>query len=132
MSDDNPNFNNLIDPKCDWALRHKELFPVEIMSAPYEMLLRVPGLGIRSARKIIMARRHTSLSFEDLKKMRISLKRARYFITCMGKTYRNLWIREELITPALLADKDIGYGQLTLFDNMPSLEDYRKCITGEM
>ena len=132
LSDDNPNFNNLIDPKCDWALRHKELFPVEIMSAPYEMLLRVPGLGIRSARKIIMARRHTSLSFEDLKKMRISLKRAKYFITCMGKTYRNLWIREELITPALLADKDAGYGQLTLFDNMPSLEDYRKCITGEM
>ena len=132
LDDDNPDFNNLIDPKCDWALRHKELFPVEIMSAPYEMLLRVPGLGIRSARKIMMARKHTKLSFEDLKKMRISLKRAKYFITCMGKTYNNIWIREELITPALLADKDAGYGQLTLFDNMPSLEDYRKCLTGEM
>ncbi len=131
LSEDNPNFNNIVDPKCDWALRHKELFPVEIMRAPYEMLLRVPGLGVRGARKIITARRHAHLTFEDLKKMRISLKRAKYFITCMGKTYQNLWIREELITPALLADKNMGYGQLSLLE-MPSMEDYRKCLTGEM
>ena len=130
LDESNPNFSNIIDPKSDWALRHKEIFPLEINRAPYELLLRVPGLGVKSARKIVMARRHTVLRFEDLKKMRVSMKRAKYFITCAGRTYDNLWIREELITPRLLADNTL-FGQMNLLD-MPTREDYVRCQTGEM
>ena len=130
LDESNPNFSNIIDPKSDWALRHKEIFPLEINRAPYELLLRVPGLGVKSARKIVMARRHTVLRFEDLKKMRVSMKRAKYFITCAGRTYDNLWIREELITPRLLADNTL-FGQMNLLD-MPTKEDYVRCLTGEM
>lgn len=133
LDSEHPNFNNIIDPKCDWALRHLELFPLEINSAPYQMLLRVPGLGIRGAQKIISARRFSKLSFNDLKKMRISLKRAKYFITCCGKTYQGLWLRYELLTPFLLSDNQTNAcGQLELFDNLPTKEDYVKCLTGEI
>ena len=90
----------------------------------------MPGLGIKSVHKIIQARRFTSLSFDDLKKMRVSIKRAKYFITCKGKTYENLWIREELITPSLLADGNPE--QLNLFNSEPTQEDYVKCLTGEI
>ena len=76
-----------LDPKCAWALRNLHLFPVEVNRAPLEMLLRVPGIGGRSAQKILSARRYTALSFEDLKKMRVVLKRARHFITAGGKFY---------------------------------------------
>ena len=133
LDDLHPDFNNFIDPKCDWALRHMEIFPLEINKAPYQLLLRVPGLGVRSALKIVKARRFCSLGFEDLKKMRVSLKKSKYFITCRGKTYNNLWIREELVTPLLLSDYNApGYGQLNLFEDIPTKEDFRKCLTGEM
>ncbi len=131
LDDTHPNFNNLIDPKCDWAMRHLEQFPIEINSAPYNMLLRIPGIGVRGARKIMSARRMTRLGFEDLKKMRISLKRAKYFITCMGKTYMNIWLRYELLTPGLLSDGSVS-NQLSLFGDEPSKEDYVKCLTGEI
>ncbi len=75
------------DPKCAWALRHMELFPVEINHAPLEILLRVPGIGARSAYKILQARKYNRLTFENLAKMRIVLKRAKHFITCDGKFY---------------------------------------------
>ena len=129
LSDENPNFSTLIDPKCEWALRHMELFPVEINTAPYEVILRIPGIGVRSAQKIIKARRYTHLSFEDLKKMRISLKRAKYFITVNGKTFDNMHIRIEHTASALLAME--GFAQVSLFDE-PSMEDRIKCLTGEM
>jgi len=75
------------DPKCAWALRHPEMFPIEINTAPLEMLLRVPGIGGRSAYKITEARHYTSLGFDDLKRMRVVLKRAKHFITCKGKYF---------------------------------------------
>ena len=75
------------DPKCAWALKNMHLFPVEINKAPLEMLLRVPGIGARSAYKIVNARRFALLDFDNLAKMRIVLKRARHFITCKGKFY---------------------------------------------
>lgn len=131
LDEAHPNFNNIIDPKCDWAIRHLEIFPLEINTAPYSLLLRVPGLGVRSVQKIVRTRRVTRLCFDDLKKMRISLKRAKYFITCMGKTYQNVWLRYELLTPNLLSDKSNG-GQLSLFDDTPTKEDYVKCLTGEI
>ena len=131
LDDEHPDFNNLIDPKCDWALRHMELFPVEINTAPYEMILRIPGIGVRSALKIVKARRVSRLTFDSLKKMRVSMKRAKYFMTCGGKTYNNIWLRQELITPMLLSDSRSAYGQISLFDE-PAKEDKIKCLTGEM
>ena len=80
-----PNFHELLDPKCDWAIRHLENFPVEINKADYFTLLRVPGIGVLSAKKIITARRTFHLNFETLKGLGIVLKRARYFITCDRK-----------------------------------------------
>ncbi len=75
----------LLDPKSNWAMKNLHHFPVEINTAPYEMLLRVPGIGVTCARRIVVARRITRLSFDDLKKLRVVLKRAAYFITCDGK-----------------------------------------------
>ncbi len=75
------------DPKCAWALKNMQLFPVEINSAPLETLLRVPGIGARGAYKICEARKFASLDFDNLAKMRIVLKRAKHFITCKGKFY---------------------------------------------
>ena len=84
---ENENLAMELDPKCAWALRNMHLFPMEINDAPLEGLLRVPGIGARNAHKIIQARRFTTLSFEDLIKMKIALKRAKHFITCNGKFY---------------------------------------------
>ena len=129
LSDSNPNFSTLVDPKCEWALRHPDLFPVEINSAPYQMILRVPGIGVRSALKIVKARRYTHLTFADLKKMRVSMKKAAYFITANGKTFNNMMLKSEYTASAMLAAE--GYSQVSLFDE-PSTEDRIKCLTGEM
>ena len=74
-----------VDPKCDWAIRNIDRFPVEVNTASYEMLLRVPGIGVNNAFRIAQARKHTRLTFDSLKKMRVVLKRAKYFITADGK-----------------------------------------------
>lgn len=81
-----PNFSPVLDPKCDWAVNHLESFPVEVMSADYFLLLRVPGIGPKSAKRIVEARKSGSLSFEALKKIGVVLKRAQYFLTCRGKS----------------------------------------------
>ncbi len=81
------NLSTEFDPKCAWALKNMHLFPVEINRAPLEVLLRVPGIGAKNAYKIMEARRYTKLTFEDLTKMRVALKRARHFITCDGKFF---------------------------------------------
>lgn len=82
LDETHPNFNSLLDPKCDWALRHLEQFPVEINKADYKTLLRIPGIGVMSAKRIIRARRSFNLNFETLKGLGVVLKRAIYFITC--------------------------------------------------
>ncbi len=81
------NLSPEYDPKCAWALKNMHLFPVEINRAPLEVLLRVPGIGAKSAYKIVEARRFSQLGFDNLAKMRIVLKRAKHFITCKGKFY---------------------------------------------
>ena len=81
---DNPNFNPYLDPKCNWAVQHYGLFPVDVNRAPFEMLLRVPGIGPKSARRIWHARKLSSLGLDELKRMGVVLKRAQYFITCNG------------------------------------------------
>ena len=124
LSEERPNFNVLLDPKADWALRHLELFPVEINRADYSMLLRIPGIGVKSAQKIVKARRGCRLTFEHLKKLNVSLKRALYFITCNGKMLYHTKIEEDYITRNLLNIKEklpfdadgVTYKQVTLFD----------------
>lgn len=118
----------MIDPKADWAVRHLEQFPVEINRADYRLLLRVPGIGVKSARRIINARRFGRLNFEDLKKIGVVLKRALYFITCGGKmmyptkieenyivrnlTYQNFANRKER---QLFSGDGMQYEQMSLF-----------------
>ena len=85
LSEKNPDFNLFLDPKADWALRHLEQFPVEVNCASYEELLRVPGIGVKSARRIVQARRSSRLEYQHLKKIGVVLKRAIYFITCNGR-----------------------------------------------
>ena len=126
LSTEKPDFNLSLDPKCDWALRHLELFPVEVNRASYGELLRVPGIGTKSAGRIIRARQQGSLTFENLKKMRIVLKRAMYFITCSGKMMYRIPIEEGYITRQLTCDNHRetwnaqnpnSYRQLSLFDD---------------
>lgn len=126
LNEENPNFNVLMDPKCNWALQHLECFPVEINRADYRMLLRVPGIGYRSAGRIVKARRLGIIGFEDLKKMGVVLKRALYFITCNGKMMYPTRIDQDYITRNLLDSKErlpdsvrnAGYRQLSLFDDV--------------
>lgn len=126
LSEDRPNFNVLLDPKCDWALRHLEQFPVEVNRADYFTLLRVPGMGVKSVKRIIAARRSGILDFEALKKMGVVLKRAHYFITCSGRMMYPVKIEEDYISRHLVGEErrsvwDISstntYQQLSLFDD---------------
>lgn len=123
LSEEHPNFNVFLDPKCDWALSHLEQFPVEVTRADYMTLLRVPGIGVKSAQRIVRARRYGTLRFEDLKKMGVVLKRALYFITCGGKMMYPVKIEEDYIMRNLLSVKERlpfdleHYHQLNLFDD---------------
>ena len=101
LSQERPNFNEQLDPKCDWALRHLGLFPIDVQTASYEMLLRIPGIGPKSAKRIVSSRRYGQLDFEHLKKMGVVLKRAHYFCTCGGKMMYKIPITEEYITRQL-------------------------------
>ncbi len=126
LSEEKPNFNVYLDPKCDWAIRHLEYFPVEINRADYEMLLRVPGIGVKSAQRIMRARRSAKLDFDQLKRIGVVLKRAHYFITCNGKMLYHTKIEEDYITRRILEldhaknwqmDYQMTYRQLSLFDD---------------
>ncbi|MCL2605270.1 MAG: putative DNA modification/repair radical SAM protein [Defluviitaleaceae bacterium] len=111
------NLSLHIDPKCHWALRNLEKFPVEVNTADYMTLLRVPGIGQISAERIVKARRVNKLNFENLKKMGIVLKRARYFITCNGKMAEKINFQPESIELRLTDNNAVGpYSQLTLSD----------------
>ena len=126
LSEEKPNFNELVDPKCDWALRHLEEFPVEVETASYARLLRVPGIGPKSASRITHARRYGRMDFTSLKKMGVVLKRAHYFITCGGKQMYHTPIEESYIMRQLVSvDKKViwnvehaneSYTQMTLAD----------------
>ena len=103
LDEGQPDFDPLLDPKCCWALRHPDFFPVEVNRADYEALLRVPGIGVVSAKRILVARRGGALRAEDLKKLGVVLKRAQYFITCSGRMLEGLRVREEGILSHLAA-----------------------------
>lgn len=139
LDETHPNFNNILDPKCDWALRHLNNFPVEINTASYHTLLRVPGIGVISAKKIIRARRSFSLTFEALTKLGVSLKRAQYFITCRGKYFDRVYkFNQNFIETNLIYQErnklpKNEFEQLSLFDNLlPTKEDKVKCLTGNL
>ena len=126
LTPERPNFNVFLDPKCEWALRHLEYFPVEINRAPYQLLLRIPGVGVKSAKRIVRARRGMKLDFDGLKRIGVVLKRAHYFITCNGKMMYPTKIDEDYITRNLIdLDRkknweiayDMTYRQLSLFDD---------------
>ena len=125
LDEKRPFFNVMLDPKEDWAVRHLEAFPVEINRAPYEVLLRVPGVGVKSARRIVAARRSGNLTFADLKKIGVVLKRALYFITCSGRMMYPTKLEEDYIVRNLTSEKDriqfgsdgMTYKQMSLFDD---------------
>ena len=109
-----------IDPKLAWALRNSHVFPIDINQAPREMLLRIPGVGVRSVQKILMARKFQTLSYYDLKKMGVTLSRAKYFITCSGATplagtIDPLRLRGLLLSQSHSKHKQLFTGQLSLF-----------------
>ncbi|RPF48791.1 putative DNA modification/repair radical SAM protein [Hydrogenoanaerobacterium saccharovorans] len=138
LDEQHQNFNPYIDPKCNWALNHMDMFPVEINTAPYDTLLRVPGIGVKSAQRILLARRATSIDFTGLKKIGIVLKRAQYFITCNGKIAEGLKITPEGAMRALISERCAGMlpayqpEQLSLFTPQLTREDVIQCLTGEL
>lgn len=132
IDEKHPNLNPLIDPKCNWALRHPEHFPVEVNRAPYDLLLRVPGIGVRSAGRIVKARKVHSLDFDALKKIGVVLKRAQYFVTCQGRSMVRRQEGPEGILRGLLSDRSLSMlpgaqgEQLSLFE--VGDDDLRRCI----
>lgn len=124
LDEKRPFFNVMLDPKEDWAVRHLEQFPIEMNRAPLEMLLRIPGVGVKSARRIVAARRSGNLTFADLKKIGVVLKRAVYFITCNGRMMYPTKLEEDYIVRSLTSPKDrivfgsdnMTYKQMSLFD----------------
>lgn len=139
LNETHPNFNHLLDPKCDWALQNIAKFPIEINTADYFTLLRIPGIGIISAKKIIRARREFLLDFDALKSLGVILKRARYFITCKGKYFDKVYkfnqnfIETNLIYQERKELPTLKFQQLSLFDTLqPTKEDTIKCLTGSL
>ena len=123
LTDQQPDFNPFIDPKCQWAIAHLDQFPVEVMRADYETLLRVPGVGPISAKQIISARRQSPLHFDNLKKLGVVVKRAQYFLTCQGRMQQGLRFSAETLVRQLEAVErgQLPAGemqQLSLFDSV--------------
>ncbi len=132
ITKDTPFLNVRIDPKCNWALNHLEFFPVEVQTADYHTLLRIPGIGVKSAKRIMAARRLGSLDFQSLKKFGVVLKRAMYFMTCGGKTMIPLRLNERFILTNLLGLRELlpahvtgepVYEQISLLDLYPQKPD---------
>ena len=123
LDDEHQSFNPYLDPKCNWALNHPDFFPVDVNRAPYRDLLRVPGIGVNSAMRIVTARRTATLSFDGLKHLGVVLKRAQYFITCGGKAPETKSISQSAMLRSLVSSKLLGQNtilqaeQLSLFDH---------------
>lgn len=145
LDQNHQNFHPLVDPKCNWALNHMDLFPVDVNRASYDLLLRVPGIGVTSAKRIISARKVNRLTFEGLKKIGVVLKRAQYFITCSGKCADGLKITESNVIESLISQQGLNlakdtilpqrFEQLSLFSQTNqniTMEDMQKCLTGQI
>ncbi|MEA5050299.1 MAG: putative DNA modification/repair radical SAM protein [Oscillospiraceae bacterium] len=139
LDEQHENFNQLIDPKCNWAINHPEIFPVDVNTAPRELLLRVPGIGVNSAMRILRARRSGALDFAALRKLGVVLKRAQYFILCRGRLAEGVRITPDIVLRSLVSDscrERLAVGceieQLSLFTPLITREDTIKCLTGQM
>lgn len=133
LNEKNPNLDVNFDPKTDWAIKNIYQFPIEVNSAPRKMLLRIPGVGVRSVQKIMAARKVHSLNFEDLKKLGIVLKRAQYFITCKGKYYGDIVFKEDFIKKRLSPKVDLNYIDNPKFEQITFFaKDSFTSITGEL
>lgn len=145
LDEKRPFFNIMLDPKEDWAVRNLGNFPIEINKAPYQQLLRIPGVGVRSAMRIVAARKSTALTFGDLKKIGVVLKRALYFITCNGRMMYPTKLEENYIVRNLTVDKErikfgsdgMTYKQISMFDDgvlmkQPTVEDQLRVVSGEL
>ena len=141
LDDEHTMFNEFLDPKCNWALNNMHLFPVEVNTAPYELLLRVPGIGVTSARRIMYARKAAYLDFDGLKKIGVVLKRAQFFITCKGKAAPYVKIDRDHAERYLIASERqpdfSNVEQTSLFDtafvpHTVTREDKMKCVSGQM
>lgn len=134
-----------LDPKCHWALRHKEIFPLEVNRAPYELLLRVPGVGVKSAWRITRARRAAALTWDALAKIGVVTKRARHFLVANGKRYYATPAAKEdllldLMSPrerALYRQETAPVRQLSLFEEeIPTLSPVERkelsCLAAPM
>ena len=122
LDESNPSFDTRVDPKCSWALAHLDFFPVEVNTADYETLLRIPGIGIVSAKRILKARRVSSLHIDDLKKLGVVMKRAQYFLTASGKMAEGLrFSPDSLLRNLIAAERPLlpqeQPEQLSLFDS---------------
>jgi len=137
LSDDTPNFNPYMDPKCNWAVNNLHQFPVDVNKAEFETLLRVPGIGPTSAKRIVSARRHSRLGMAELKRIGVVLKRAKHFIITsdepLGISMDKFTTAKALIDPGSFS---MGIEQLSLFDTPqqgmlldytpPAIEDVRE------
>ena len=137
LDEKHQSFNPYLDPKCYWAINHMELFPVEANKAPYELLLRVPGIGVTSAKRIVKARRVCSLDFAGLKKLGVVLKRAQYFLTCKGKAAEGVSITPDIVLRTLISERcqqllPQEQEQLSLFTTAITREDVTQCLTGQL
>ena len=156
LDEQHPSLDPLLDPKCHWAIHHLDQFPIDVNRADREQLLRTPGIGLKSTERILAARRLGQLTFENLKKLRVVLKRAVYFITCSGKMYRGVKFDYPFIYQNLTADVRRRPGelpadippQLSLFEappppdfllspaaghrTLPGREEVAACQTGEI
>lgn len=117
LTEKEPDFDSELDPKTCWALRHRELFPVEVNRASYDMLLRVPGIGFKSAREIARLRRYGNLSAADVVHIGVVWKRAKHFITCNGGYYGMGDQETPMLRRALLSNRAAqAVRQMSLFD----------------
>lgn len=142
LNEHSPNFHEDLDPKTSYALNNLNDFPVEINTASYEKLLRVPGIGVRSAKRIVITRKVQFLNFNDIKKLGVVMKRAQYFITCRGKYYGDVNFEKEKIESKLIHKTIISpsplqkdYEQLSLFTTLPavvSTKDKLSALIGEI
>ena len=116
LNEKNPFIDPLLDPKANWAVQNWHLFPMEINRASYKDLIRIPGIGVTSAKRIVMVRRHNVIKYEHLKKLGVVIKRAKYFITVNGEFMGFRKESPELIRNALMEKEKVEMQQLKLFN----------------